>query len=202
MIARPATAAYDAAVVSLRKGSPMHLIPLALVALLILPYHATAQEPRLVTADAPFTITFESIRLTHTGFMVTVSYVNTLAEPLQLTLTYPQEKSGFAADNRGNEYMLTNVSGMARRHNDPNLDITQPALPNNHSTFLLAPPHQKVMASYLFARAGEQTTIADKPASFTISLDLYARPTKDFNPLTQPQRGFAFTATVTDMKPH
>jgi hypothetical protein len=183
----------------------MHLISLALVALLILPLSTTAQDApsaQPATADAPLTITFESLRLTHTGFLVTVSYVNTLAEPLQLTLTYPQEKSAFAADNLGNEYTLTNATGMMRRHQDPNLDITQPANTNNHSIFLLAPPQHKALASYQFTRTGERRETADKPASITISLGLYARPAKDFKPLEQPQRGFAFTATVTDAKPH
>ena len=79
----------------------MHLIALTLVAFLLLPLPAGTQEvPHLqpATTDAPFTIMFESIRLTHTGFMATVAYVNTLAEPLQLTLTYPQDKSSFAAE--------------------------------------------------------------------------------------------------------
>ncbi len=107
----------------------MHLLPSPLLhssSFPATPPHKTAAQP--ATTDAPFTITFESLRLTHTGFIVTVSYVNTLAEPLQLTLTYPQDKSSFAADNLGNEYTLTNATGMARRHNDPNLDITQPSL--------------------------------------------------------------------------
>ena len=55
----------------------MHLLALTLIALLTLPYHSIAQEPQPATTDAPFSITFESIRLTHTGFIVTVSYVNT-----------------------------------------------------------------------------------------------------------------------------
>ena len=179
----------------------MHLIALSLVSLFIIPAYAIAQEPQPAPADAPFIITFESIRLTHTGFIVTVSYVNTLAEPLQITLTYPQEQSGFAADNLGNEYALTNATGMARRHTDPNLDITLPALPRDHSIFLFAPPHQKAMASYQFKRMGGEPQTADKPASFTISLGLYARPAKDFNPVAQPQRSFTFTATITDASP-
>jgi hypothetical protein len=153
------------------------------------------------TADAPFTITFESIRLTQTGFMVTVSYINTLAEPLQLTLTYPQEKSSFAADNLGNEYTLTNATGMARRHNDPNRDIAYPSNPSDHSIFLLAPPQAKAMASYQFKRASGEPQTADKPTSFTISLGLYARPAKDFKPSQEPQRSFTFTATIIDARP-
>ena len=182
----------------------MYLIALALVALLMLPCHATTQEvPRAqpATADAPFTITFESLRLTHTGFIVTVSYVNTLAEPLQLTLTYPQDKSAFAADNLGNEYTLTNATGMMRRHTDANLDIAQPSLTDSHSIFLLAPPHQKATATYQFKRMAGEPQTTDKPTSLTISLGLYARPAKDFKPLAEPQRSFTFTATITDAKP-
>ena len=182
----------------------MHLIALALVVLLTLPLPARTQEApptQPATADAPLAITFDSIRLTHTGFIATVSYINTLAEPLQLTLTYPQEKSGFAADNFGNEYTLTNATGMMRRHTDPNLDIAQPSLTDNHSIFLLAPPHQKAMASYQFKRMSEQPQTTDKPASFIISLGLYARPAKDFKPLAEPQRSFTFTATITDARP-
>ena len=143
----------------------------------------------------------QALRLTHTGFIVTVSYVNTLAEPLQLTLTYPQDKSSFAADNLGNEYTLTNATGMTRRHTDANLDIAQPSLTDSHSIFLLAPPHQKAIASYQFKRMGEEPEADDKPASFAISLGLYARPAKDFKPIEQPQRAFAFTATIIHAKP-
>lgn len=182
----------------------MSLLAFTLVALLLLPCSAATQEaPSMqpATADAPFTITFESIRLTHTGFIATVSYINALAEPLQLTLTYPQEKSAFAADNLGNEYTLTNATGMARRHNDPNRDIAYPANSSDHSIFLLAPPNTKATASYQFMRAGRDPQTADKPASFTISLGLYARPAKDFKPTQEPQRSFTFTATITDAKP-
>ena len=182
----------------------MHLIAFALVALLMLPSPVATQEAlhaQPATTDAPFSITFESLRLTHTGFIVTVSYVNTLAEPLQLTLTYPQDKSSFAADNLGNEYTLTNATGMMRRHTDANLDIAQPSLTDSHSIFLLAPPHQKAIASYQFKRMGGEPPITDKPTSLTISLGLYARPAKDFKPLAEPQRSFTFTATITDAKP-
>jgi hypothetical protein len=175
----------------------MHLATLALIAFILLPLPAVPQEPpqaQPATTGTPFTITFESIRPTQTGLIVTVSYVNTLAEPLQLTLTYPQEKSGFAADNLGNEYTLANATAMERRHHDANLDITNPIQTNNHSTFLLAPPQHKALASYQFRRTSEQ------PAA-TISLGLYARPAKDFLPPSQPQRGFTFTATTTDAKP-
>jgi len=178
----------------------MHLIALILVALLSLPYSATAQAPQPATADAPITITFESIRFTQTGFMATVSYVNTLAEPLQLTLTYPQDKTSFAADNFGHEYTLANATGMMRQQQDPNIDLTQPSLTANHSQFLLAPPNQKAMASYQFKRTGEREA-SDKPTSLTISIGLYARPAKDFKPLQEPQRTFHFTATITDAKP-
>jgi hypothetical protein len=182
---------------------PMHLIALTLVALLLLPCYAATQEaphPQPATADAPFTITFESMRLTKTGFMVTVSYINTLAEPLQLTLTYPQDKSGFAADNLSNEYTITNATGMARRHHDANRDITSPSNTTDHSIFLLAPPHKKAMASYHFKRMAESQT-ADKPTSFMISLGLYARSAKGFQTVGRPQRSFTFTATITDAKP-
>ena len=133
--------------------------------------------------------------------MVTVSYVNTLDEPLQLTLTYPQEKSSFAADDLGHEYTLTNATGMMRRHHDANLDLRQPSLTHDHSIFLLAPSHKKALASYQFTRADKRPAPTDTPASFTISLGLYARPAKDFKPLEQPQRSFSFTATITDAKP-
>jgi hypothetical protein len=179
----------------------VYFIALTLVALLLLPYRAATLEPQSATTDAPFTITFESIRLTQTGFMATVSYINTLAEPLQLTLTYPQDKSGFAADNLGNEYILTNATGMMRRHDDPNRDIAYPSGTTEHSIFLLAPPNAKAMASYQFKRTGGDPQTADKPTSFMISLGLYARPAKDFKPAQEPQRGFAFTATITDAKP-
>ena len=177
----------------------MHLIFLTVVALL-LPCSAAPQETQPARTDAPITITFESIRLTQTGFMATVSYLNTLADPVQLTLTYPQEKSGFAADNLGNEYTLTNATGMERRHHDPNRDIAYPSNTSDHSIFLLAPPQTKAMASYQFKRTGEPKA-TDKPESFTISLGLYARPAKDFKPTEQPQRGFTFTATIIDAKP-
>ena len=133
----------------------MYLIALTLALFLVLPLPAATQDapaPQPATTNAPITITFESIRLTPTGFMATVSYVNTLAEPLQLTLTYPQEQSGFAVDNLGNEYMLSTAIGMMRRHNDPNRDIAYPANSIDHSLFLLALPQQKAMASYQFKR--------------------------------------------------
>jgi hypothetical protein len=116
----------------------MHLIALILVAFLSLPFFATAQEAppaQPAATGTPFTIAFESIRLTPTGFMATVSYLNTLPEPLQLTLTYPQDKTSFAADNLGNEYTLANATGMMRQQQDPNIDLTQPSLTANHSQF-------------------------------------------------------------------
>jgi hypothetical protein len=186
------------------KELPMHFIALTLVVLLTLPLPARTQEApptQPATADAPLTITFDAIRLTHTGFIATVSYINTLAESLQLTLTYPQEKSGFAADNFGNEYTLTNATGMTRLHNDPNRDIAYPANTSDHSIFLLAPPRTRATASYQFKRAGGNPQATDKPTSFMISLGLYARPAKDFKPAQEPQRGFTFTATITDAKP-
>ena len=51
----------------------MHLVVLTLVALLFLPCRATPQEaPQAQSAitNAPFTITFETLRLTHTGFII------------------------------------------------------------------------------------------------------------------------------------
>jgi hypothetical protein len=181
----------------------MHRIALTFVALLLMPCYAATQEApstQPATADAPFTITFESIRLTQTGFMVTVSYINTLPDPLQLTLTYPQENSSFAADNLGNEYTLINATGMARRHTDPNRDITSPVNITEHSIFLLTPPQTKAMASYQFKRVGERAT-TDKPTSLAISLGLHARSAKGFKTAGHPHQSFSFTATTTDARP-
>jgi hypothetical protein len=52
----------------------------------------------------------------------------------------------------GNEYTLINATGMVRKHEAPNLDITHPQKFTEHSTFLLAPPNMKVSASFLFKR--------------------------------------------------
>jgi hypothetical protein len=72
---------------------------------------AIAAEQR-VEVDTDIDVTFTSIQPTKNGLQVSVSYVSHLQEPIQFTLTYPQDKAGFASDNLGNEYALANATGM------------------------------------------------------------------------------------------
>ena len=161
---------------------------------------AIAAEQR-AEVDTDIDVTFTSIQPTKNGLQVSVSYISHLKEPIQFTLTYPQEKAGFASDNLGNEYTLANATGMIRKHEKPNLDVSQPSYAEMHSTFLLAPPEKKVSASFLFKRT-TQDTGKEKPTSFNISISHYARP-KNFryNDPNEASRVFGFTATVTNAKP-
>ena len=143
-------------------------------------------------------VIFTSIQPTKNGLQVSVSYVSHLTEPIQFTLSYPQDKAGFASDNLGNEYTLANATGMIRKHEMPNLDISNPDAMHLHSTFLLAPPEKKVSASFLLKRT-TQDTGKEKPTAFNISISHYARP-KNFD-LKDASRAFGFTATVTNAKP-
>src|SRR5215470_1173282 len=82
------------------------------------------EQPAEVNADID--VTFTSIQPTKNGLQVSVSYVSHLTEPIQFTLIYPQDKAGFASDNLGNEYTLVNATGIIRKHEMPNLDISNP----------------------------------------------------------------------------
>ena len=157
------------------------------------------EQPAEVTADID--VTFTSIQPTKNGLQVSVSYVSHLTEPIQFTLTYPPDKAGFASDNLGNEYILANATGMARKHEDANQDFFNPGrLLETHSTFLLAAPNKKVSASFLFKRTTQETE-KEKPTAFNISISHYARPATKFDPRTDALRAFGFTATVTNAKP-
>ena len=80
---------------------------------------AIAAEQR-AEVDTDIEVTFTSIQLTKNGLQVSVSYISHLTEPIKFTLTYPQEKAGFASDNLGNEYTLVNATGMNRKEEHPN----------------------------------------------------------------------------------
>ena len=136
---------------------------------------AIAAEQR-AAVDTDIDVTFTSIQPTKNGLQVSVSYVSHLTEPIKFTLTYPQEKADFASDNLGNEYILANATGMARKHEDANQDFFNPGrLFETHSTFLLAPPNKKVSASFLFKRTTQEAD-KEKPTAFNISISHYARP--------------------------
>ena len=155
------------------------------------------EQPAEVNADIE--VTFTSIQPTKNGLQVSVSYVSHLTEPLQFTLTYPQEKAGFASDNLGNEYILANATGMARKHENPNHDISTPTFTEAHSIFLLAAPNRKVSASFLFKRTTQEAE-KEKPTAFNISISHYARPATKFDPRIDALRAFGFTATISNAK--
>lgn len=176
-----------------------HCTPILLCILLVMLLPAiAAEQPAEVNTDIE--VTFTSIQPTQNGLQVSVSYISHLTEPIQFTLTFPQEKAGFASDNLGNEYILANATGMVRKREEPNFDITDPTRPYTHSTFLLAPPNRKVSASFLFKRT-TQDAGKEKPTSFNISISHYARPATNFQPYKDANRAFGFTATVTNAKP-
>jgi hypothetical protein len=163
--------------------------------------NALAQSPpeHSTLVNTVISTTVDSLKITKNGFQVAISYVSHLKEPILVTLTYPPSKSGFAADNLGNEYILVNSTGMVRKHEDPNLDISRPDLATLHSTFLLVPPNTKVSASFLFKRATESATDRkDKPSSIMLSIGYYARPAEKFD--QNVSRAFTFTTTITDAK--
>ena len=163
----------------------------------LLPAMAVEQRAEV---DTDIDVAFTSIQPTKNGLQVSVSYVSHLTEPIKFTLTYPQEKAGFASDNLGNEYALVNATGMNRKEEHPNYDITIPDAAKLHSTFLLAPPEKKVSASFLFKRITQETG-KEKPTAFNISISHYARPANKFDPTKEASRAFGFTATVTNAKP-
>ena len=177
----------------------MYIIPFLCILLAMLLPARGADQPAEVHTDID--VTFTSIQPTKNGLQVSVSYVSHLTEPIQFTLTYPQDKAGFASDNLGNEYILANATGMARKHEDANQDFFNPGrLFETHSTFLLAPPNKKVSASFLFKRTTQEAD-KEKPTAFNISISHYARPATKFDPRTNSLRAFGFTATVTNAKP-
>ena len=179
----------------------MYIIPFLCILLAMLLPALGADQPAEVTADID--VTFTSIQPTKNGLQVSVSYVSHLTEPIQFTLTYPQDKAGFASDNLGNEYILANATGMARKHEDANQDFFNPGrLFETHSTFLLAPPNKKVSASFLFKRTTQEAgNTKEKPTAFNISISHYARPANNFDIKKDASRAFGFTATVTNAKP-
>jgi hypothetical protein len=161
----------------------------------LLPAIAAEQQAEVNT---DIDVTFTSIQPTKNGLQVSVSYVSHLTEPIQFTLTYPQEKAGFASDNTGNEYTLANVTGMMRKNENPNFDLLG-AAPHMHSIFLLVPPEKKVSASFLFKRTTDAGK--EKPTAFNISISHYARPANNFDPIKNASRAFGFTATIANAKP-
>ena len=175
-------------------------LPLLCILLLtLLPAVALEQQAEV---NAEIEVTFTSIQPTKNGLQVSVSYVSHLEEPIKFTLTYPQEKAGFASDNLGNEYTLVNATGMVRKEEIPNYDITNPEAQHLHSTFLLASPNKKVSASFLFKRTTQEAgNPKEKPTAFNISISHYARPAKNFDIKKDASRAFGFTATVTNAKP-
>ena len=171
------------------------------VSVLLLASHAAAQpstgQPAQV--NAAIEVIVDSLQFTQNGLTVSLTYINHLKEPIQFTLTYPLQKAGFGSDNLGNEYTLSNATGMIRKHEQPNLDLTRPDLAHHYSTFLLAPPETKVSASFQFKRARSNPKLKDKPTNASVSISHYARPVENFDP-KQPSRAFGFTATVTNAK--
>ena len=179
----------------------MYIIPFLCILLAMLLPARGADQPAEVHTDID--VTFTSIQPTKNGLQVSVSYISHLTEPIQFTLTYPQDKAGFASDNLGNEYILANATGMARKHEDANQDFFNAGrLFETHSTFLLAPPNKKVSASFLFKRTTQEAgNTKEKPTAFNISISHYARPANNFDIKKDASRAFGFTATVTNAKP-
>jgi hypothetical protein len=172
---------------------------LCILLVTLLPAVAIEQQAEV---NAEIDVTFTSIQPTKNGLQVSVSYVSHLEEPIQFTLTYPQAKAGFASDNLGNEYILVNATGMVRKEEIPNFDITNPEAQHLHSTFLLASPNKKVSASFLFKRTTQDAgNTKEKPTAFNISISHYARPAKNFDIKKDASRAFGFTATITNAKP-
>jgi hypothetical protein len=171
------------------------------VSVLFLASHVAAQSStgQPAKVNAAIEVIVDSLQFTHNGLIVSLTYINHLKEPIQFTLAYPIKKAGFASDNLGSEYTLTNATGMIRKHEQPNLDLARPDLPNHHSTFLLAPPETKVSASFQFKRSGSNPQSKDRPTNASISISHYARPAENFDP-KQPSRAFGFTATITNAK--
>jgi hypothetical protein len=180
---------------------PYHFYVLLTVVFFMLCISALSQQPLQQPSqiDTEIDVTFTSIQPTKNGLQVSVSYVSHLPEPIQFTLTHPQDKAGFASDNLGNEYTLANATGMVRKNENPNFDLLG-AAPHMHSTFLLAPPNRKVSASFLFKRTTQEAG-KEKATAFNISISHYARPANSFDPIKDASRAFGFTATITNAKP-
>ena len=122
----------------------------------------------------------------------------------EITLSWPPEKSGFAVDNNGNEYKITNVTGMSRNCADPNYRFEKGKFVGNCgaigyyrsiSQYILCPPNKKVLAFFTFVPVSGN--IEQHGNIFHISIGHYARLKGKFE---MGKDDFGFTATIPGVK--
>ncbi len=163
----------------------------------------TSKKGRAVDVGK-FLVELESLKVTSKGdLMVALAYINETKEEIEITLEYPPRDAAFATDDAGNEYTLAKSSGMVRRDDDPNYDLSSPERNvHYHSSFLLCSPGERARAGFLLRRSSSQDTENDnkKLGTFTISVSHYARPTKNFD-WKKPKAAFSFSATISSVQP-
>jgi TolB-like protein len=163
----------------------------------------TSKKGRAVDVGK-FLVEVESLKVTSKGdLMVALAYINQTKEELEITLGYPSKEKAFATDDAGNEYILEKSSGIARRTDDPNLDLRYPTnYISQHSSFLLCSPGERARAGFLFRKSSSQDRESDskKLGTFTISVSHYARSTKNFD-RKKPKGAFSFSATISNVQP-
>jgi hypothetical protein len=156
--------------------------------------------PWLVGAAEDVTAKLDSLKLIKSGVMVTLTYTNHLAYPVQITLEWPANEHIVLRDNLEREYTLAKSTGMVRRDAEPNHDLTIPALQrvekSKHSTFLQIPENGKRQATLTFTRPDDTNKQA---TSFDLTVGHYARRAVPMGSL--PRDTFTFTEHFSGVPP-